>query len=66
MCIRDSIHSLGSLLQFTDNTKQISTSLGCEDLIKVNNADEYFKRVIFILDGDARYKDCLLYTSRCV
>ena len=43
--INDSIHSLGGLLQFTDNTKYISTVLGCEELFKVNDADEYFKRV---------------------
>lgn len=55
--INDRIHSLGGLLQLTENTKQISTILGCEELFKVNDADEYFKRVIFILDGDARYKD---------
>lgn len=55
--INDCIHSLGRLLQFADNTKQISTILGCEELFKVNDADEYFKRVIFILDGDARYKE---------
>lgn len=55
--INDSIHSLERLLQFVDNTKQISTVLGCEELFKVNDADEYFKRVIFILDGDARYKE---------
>lgn len=55
--INDSIHSLERLLQFADNTKQISTMLGCEELFKVSDADEYFKRVIFILDGDARYKE---------
>lgn len=55
--INDRIHSLERLLQFGDNTKQISTILGCEELFKVNDADEYFKRVIFILDGDARYKE---------
>ena len=44
-------------MQFADNTNYISTILGCEELFKVNNADEYFKRVIFVLDGDARYKD---------
>lgn len=55
--INDSIHSLGGLLQFADNTNYISTILGCEELFKVNDADEYFKRVIFVLDGDARYKD---------
>lgn len=55
--INDRIHSLGGMLHFLDNTRQISTMLGCEELFKINNADEYFKRVIFILDGDARYKD---------
>lgn len=55
--INDSIHSLGGLLQFANNTNYISTILGCEELFKVNDADEYFKRVIFVLDGDARYKD---------
>lgn len=55
--INDRIHSLGGMLHFLDNTRQISTMLGCEELFKINNADEYFKRVIFILEGDARYKD---------
>lgn len=55
--INNKICSLKSLLKFKDNTKQISTSLGCEELFKINLADEYFKRVIFILDGDARYKE---------
>ncbi len=55
--INDRIHSLGGLLEFTDHTKQISTILGCEELFKINAADEYFKRVIFVLDGDARYKE---------
>ena len=32
--INDSIHSLGRLLQLTDNTKQISTILGCESYLK--------------------------------
>jgi len=55
--INDYIHSLSGLLQFADNTKYISTTLGCEELFKINAADEYFKRVIFVLDGDARYKE---------
>lgn len=38
--------------------KCVITHLGCDELFKVSNADEsYFKRVIFLLDGDARYKD---------
>lgn len=55
--INRSILSLEGLLQFADNTKQIPTELGCEELFKVNGADEYFKRIIFVLDGDARYKE---------
>lgn len=55
--INERIGSLRKLLQLTKNTKQISTLLGCEELFKVNDADKYFKRVIFILDGDARYKE---------
>lgn len=55
--INDSIHSLERLLQFADNTKQISTVLGCEEIFKVNAADKYFKRVIFILYGNVRYKE---------
>lgn len=31
--------------------------MGCEELIKISKADTYFKRVVIILDGDARYKD---------
>lgn len=55
--INDRILSLGQLLQLNDNIKQIATILGCEELFKIKDADEYFKRVIFILDGDARYKE---------
>lgn len=55
--INDRIHSLESMLYLTDNVNQISTVLGCEELFKINAADDYFKRVIFILDGDARYKE---------
>lgn len=37
--------------------KPIVTKLGCENLLKISGADDYFKRVIFMLDGDARIKD---------
>ncbi len=30
---------------------------GCDDLIRLCEADSYFKRVLFVLDGDARIKD---------
>lgn len=55
--INDRILSLKSLLKLNDNVKQLTTELGCEELFKIADADAYFKRVIFILDGDARYKD---------
>ena len=29
-------------------------SLGCDELIKISKADNYFDRVIILLDGDAR------------
>lgn len=57
VAINKTIQSLEKLLELPDYTKQISTILGCEELFRINNADEYFKRVIFVLDGDARYKE---------
>lgn len=30
---------------------------GCDDLIRLCEVDSYFKRVLFVLDGDARIKD---------
>lgn len=55
--INDRINSLNSMIYFEERINQISTSLGCEDLLKISVADSYFKRVIFVLDGDARYKE---------
>ncbi|MFI3236629.1 MAG: AAA family ATPase [Lachnospiraceae bacterium] len=55
--INDRIHNLSKMLNIEDKVKQVPTILGCEELIKICKADTYFKRVIFILDGDARYKE---------
>lgn len=55
--INSRIDNLNQLLEFADNTEYIPVFLGCEELLKVNAADKYFKRVIFILDGDARYSN---------
>ncbi len=55
--INDRIRVLKDMTGFEEKINQISTILGCEELIKICNADSYFKRVIFILDGDARYKE---------
>lgn len=57
ICINDKIRVLKKMQNFDTNIRQISTELGCEELIKVCQADSYFKRIIFILDGDARYKE---------
>ncbi len=55
--INDWIRNLGWMVTLEDSINPIATVLGCEELIKICEADSYFKRVIFILDGDARYKD---------
>lgn len=40
------------------NLIQIVMNLGCEDLIRIAERDaNYFNRVIFMLDGDARHKE---------
>ncbi|HOV28271.1 MAG TPA: hypothetical protein PK566_18190, partial [Pseudobacteroides sp.] len=57
--INDRIKKLSGMLTLEDKITQISTSLGCEELIKISTVDSFFKRVIFILDGDARYKEIL-------
>lgn len=57
VAINDRIRVLKGMSDFEDKTNQIPTILGCEELIKICDADSYFKRVIFVLDGDARYKE---------
>lgn len=54
--INDEIIRLEQVMHIEDKVKQIATILGCENLFQISCADEYFKRVIFILDGDARHK----------
>lgn len=52
------IEHLGELRNAESNLNQIVMNLGCEDLIKIATKDAaYFGRVIFLLDGDARYKE---------
>ena len=53
----EKVKSLKDMLGFEEKVKFIDTKLGCENLIQISKADEYFKRIIFILDGDARYKE---------
>jgi AAA15 family ATPase/GTPase len=51
------------LVEFGRELKLISASLGCDTLIKLNNADDYFKNVIILLDNDvltkSTYKDTI-------
>lgn len=55
--INSHIASLKNMDCFIEKVNLISTSLGCEELIKIAKADSYFKRIIIILDGDARYNN---------
>ena len=45
------------VVNIKDDTKQIVTHCGCEELIDISEVDEYFDRVIIFLDGDARLKE---------
>ena len=47
------IVALKPLVDLEGRLNPIVTHLGCENLIKIAEADEYFKRVIIMLDGDA-------------
>lgn len=58
--INNKILSLGQMTNVLDEITMIPVHLGCEELFKLNKADPYFKRVIIILDGDARLKDVKL------
>ena len=51
------IVALKSLVDLEGRLNLTVTHLGCENLIKIAEADEYFKRVIIMLDGDARVKE---------
>ena len=52
------IENLSSLRNANSNINEIVMKLGCEELIKIAERDSnYFNRVIFLIDGDARYKD---------
>lgn len=55
--INERIKNLKGIPSLEENINCIATILGCEELIKISEADTYFKRVVIVLDGDARYKD---------
>lgn len=55
--INDKIIECGPIDDLCKNLKQVVTHCGCEELFDISNADEIlFKRIIIMLDGDARTK----------
>jgi AAA15 family ATPase/GTPase len=48
------------LLEFGRSLKLTTASLGCDVLIKLNKADDYFKNVVIILDNDIVTKSTYL------
>lgn len=56
--LKHRIERIEDLRSIELNLIQIVMNLGCEELIKIAERDaNYFSRVIFLLDGDARYKE---------
>ncbi len=56
--LKQKIEELGYLRNVEPNLIQMVMNLGCEELIRIAERDaNYFSRVIFMLDGDARYKE---------
>ena len=55
--INNEIIGMVKVLDYFDNLNMVVTHLGCEQLINICGADSaFFKRIIFMLDGDARIK----------
>lgn len=56
--LNEEIKSLEEVLEYYENLNMVVTHLGCEQLISISGADsDFFKRIIFLLDGDARIKE---------
>ena len=51
--LRNKIDQIGDTA-FMNNAEQIPFNLGCEELIKISSIDNYFRKSIFIIDGDAK------------
>lgn len=54
--IRKKILEFDDIANIKDELKQVVTHCGCDELMNISEADEYFNRVIIFLDGDARLK----------
>lgn len=55
--IREKILEFEDIANIKDELKQVVTHCGCDELMKISEADEYFNRVIIFLDGEARLKE---------
>jgi len=55
--LNSSILEVKGINDIRDYLNEIPVGLGCEELLKLNNADKFFNRVITVLDGDSRLKD---------
>lgn len=55
--IRERIIEFEDIANIKDELKQVVTHCGCDELMNISKADEYFNRVIIFLDGDARLKE---------
>ena len=57
MTINQEIIDLTKVLRYFDNLNMVVKHLGCDELINISESDPaFFKRIIFMLDGDARIK----------
>lgn len=54
--INHQLMKLEPIVGIEKKVKLIPVELGCEELIRLSSIDPYFKRVIMMLDGDARIK----------
>ncbi len=55
--INEDIVKLGEVVSIRDLITEIPVFIGCETLVELDGADSYFKKVIIVLDGDARIKN---------
>lgn len=56
--LKDILEGLKEYCEILPYLQEIVIHLGCEELMKISVQDKtYFQRVIFLLDGDARYKE---------
>lgn len=55
--VRKKILKFDDIANIKDELKLVVTHCGCDELMNISEADEYFNRVIIFLDGDARLKE---------